>query len=127
MQAVADNKTASRLVGINVRKIVLLSFALSAGLGAIAGVLLTPMTLMSYDRGAPLALKGFAAAVAGGLGNPAGVVVAGLFIGLLESFGAGLLSSHYTDVFALVIIIIVLCIKPEGLFSSSGKAQLKKF
>ncbi len=127
MRAVAANRSAAHLVGINVRKVVLLSFAISAGLGATAGVLLTPMTMMSYERGTPLALKGFCATVVGGLGNPAGTVVASLFLGLIESYVAGLLSSHYKDVFALLILLLVLFIKPSGLFSKSEEAKLKKF
>lgn len=127
MRAVAANRTASCLVGIPVRRIVLLSFAISAGIGGVAGVILTPMTLMSFDRGTPFALKGFCAAVVGGLGNPAGAVVAGLSIGLIESYGTGLISSHYKDVFALVILLLVLFIKPSGLFTRAGEAGLKKF
>ena len=127
MRATAANRTAAHLVGINVRKIVLMSFAISAGLGGIAGVLLTPMTLMSFDRGTPLALKGFCATVVGGLGNPAGTVVASLLLGLVESYVTGLLSSHYKDVIALFILILVLFIRPSGLFSKSEEAKLKKF
>ena len=127
MRAVAADSTAASLVGIPVRKIILLSFAISAGLGGIAGVILTPMTLMSFDRGTPLALKGFCAAVVGGLGNPAGAVVAGLSIGIIESYGTGLISSHYKDVFALAILLLVLFIKPSGLFTRSAEAKLKKF
>lgn len=121
MRAVAADRTAAHLAGIPVRRIVLLSFAVSAGIGGIAGVILTPMTLMAFDRGTPLALKGFSAAVVGGLGNPAGAVIAGLSIGLVESYGAGLISSHYKDVFALVILLLVLFLKPDGLFSKRTK------
>jgi len=127
MRAVAADRTAALLVGINVRRIVLLSFALSAGLGGIAGVVLTPMTLMSFERGTPLALKGFCAIVVGGLGNPVGTVIAGISLGLIESYVTGLVSSHYKDVIALLILIVVLVIKPTGLFSKSEEAQLKKF
>jgi branched-chain amino acid transport system permease protein len=127
MRATAANPTAAHLVGIPVRRIVLLSFAISAGIGGIAGVVLTPVTLMSFDRGTPLALKGFCAAVVGGLGNPAGAVVAGLAIGVIESYGTGLISSHYKDVFALAILLLVLFVKPSGLFTKKGEAMLKKF
>jgi len=127
MRAVAANRTSAHLVGINVRKIVLLSFAVSAGLGGIAGVVLTPMTLMSFERGTPLAIKGFCATVVGGLGNPAGAVIAGLLLGLIESYVTGLVSSHYKDVIALFILLIVLFVKPSGLFSKSEEAKLKKF
>jgi len=127
MRAVAANKTAARLVGINVRKVVLLSFAVSAGIGAVAGVVITPMTLMSFERGTPLAVKGFCATVVGGLGNPAGTVVAGLMLGLIESYVTGLVSSHYKDVIALVILLVVLFVKPSGLFSRAEEAKLKKY
>lgn len=127
MRATAANRTAAHLMGISVRKIVLLSFAISAGLGGIAGVVLTPMTYMSFDRGTPLALKGFCATVVGGLGNPAGTVFAGLMLGLIESFVTGLISSHYKDVIALLILLLVLFIKPSGLFTKAEEAKLKKF
>lgn len=127
MRAAAANQEAARLVGINVRSVVLMSFAISAALGAIAGVLLTPMTMMSFERGTPLALKGFCATVVGGLGNPVGTVAAGLLLGLIESFAAGIWSSHYKDVIALVILLLVLFIRPSGLFSRSDEAKLKKF
>ena len=127
MRAAAANRPASYLVGINVRKIVLSSFAISAGLGGIAGILLTPMTLMSFERGTPLAIKGFAATVVGGLGNPVGTVVAGLLLGLIESYVTALVSSHYKDVIALAILLIVLFVKPSGLFSRSEEAKLKQF
>jgi len=127
MRAAAANRTAASLMGISVRKVVLLSFAVSAGLGGIAGVVLTPMTLMSFDRGTPLAVKGFCATVVGGLGNPAGTVIAGLMLGLIESYVTALVSSHYKDVIALVVLLIVLFIRPSGLFSKSEEAKLKKF
>ncbi len=127
MSACAVNQTAASLVGINVRRIVLLSFALSAAIGAVAGIIFTPVVLMEYDRGALLALKGFCAAVLGGLGNNAGAVVAGLLIGLLESFGAGFISSGYKDAIALLVLLVVLIIKPSGLFGVSEASKLKEF
>ncbi len=127
MRATATNRTAANLMGISVRKVVLMSFAISAALGGIAGVVLTPMTMMSFDRGTPLAVKGFAATVVGGLGNPAGTVFAGLMLGLIESYVTGLVSSHYKDVIALIVLILVLFIRPSGLFSKAEEAKLKKF
>ena len=127
MRACAVNPTAASLVGISVKKMVLLSFALSAALGAIAGIIITPIALMEYDRGAILALKGFAAAVLGGLGNGAGAVVAGLLIGILESLGAGLISSGYKDAIALFVLLMVLFVKPSGLFGVSEASKLKEF
>ena len=126
MKACAANRMAASLVGISVKRMVLLSFALSAALGAIAGIVITPKALMGYDRGSMLALKGFGAAVLGGLGNSTGAVVAGFLIGILESFGAFFISSHYKDAIALVVLLGVLFVKPSGLFGG-GKARLKKF
>lgn len=127
MTACSFNAVAARLVGINVRKMVLLSFSLSAAVGAIAGAIITPITLMEYDRGPLLALKGFAAAVLGGLGSGGGAIVAGFLIGILESLGAGLVSSGYKDALALFVLLIVLWIKPSGLFGSAEESELKKF
>ena len=127
MTACAFNPLAARLVGINVRRMVLISFAVSAAVGAVAGVIITPITLMEYDRGPLLALKGFSAAVLGGLGSPPGAIAAGFLIGLLESLGAGLISSGYKDAIALFVLLLVLWIKPTGLFGSREESELKKF
>jgi len=127
MRACAVNPTAASLVGINVKKIVLLSFGLSSGIGAVAGIVFTPIILMEFDRGSLLGLKGFCAAVLGGLGNGAGAVVAGLLIGLLESFGAGYISSGYKDAIALVVLLVVLIIRPSGLLGAREASRLKEF
>ncbi|MGA2957559.1 MAG: branched-chain amino acid ABC transporter permease [Thermodesulfobacteriota bacterium] len=127
MTACAFNALAARLVGINVQKMVLLSFALSAAVGAVAGAIITPITLMEYDRGPLLGLKGFAAAVLGGLGSGIGSIIAGFIIGILESFGAGLISSGYKDAIALLVMLMILWMKPSGLFGSKEESELKKF
>jgi branched-chain amino acid transport system permease protein len=127
MSACAGNRLAASLVGINVSKMILLSFALSATLGAIAGAAITPITLMEYDRGPLLALKGFCAAVLGGLGFGTGAVVAGFIIGIIESFAAGFVSSGFKDAIALIILILVLFIKPSGLFGSAEVGKVKQF
>ena len=114
--ATAANRLAARLVGINTTTIMALAFGGSAAIGAIAGILVTPITLTSYDVGTLLALKGFAAAMLGGMGNPVGAVVGGLLLGLLEAFGAGYISSTYKDAFAFLVILIVLFAAPQGLF-----------
>lgn len=127
MSACAGNRLAASLVGINVSRMILLSFALSATLGAIAGATITPIALMEYDRGPLLALKGFCAAVLGGLGFGTGAVVAGFIIGIVESFSAGFISSGFKDAIALVILILVLFIKPSGLFGSQEVGKVKQF
>lgn len=118
MRACAVNKVAASLVGINAKLMVLLSFALSAAIGAVAGIIITPVALMGYDRGTMLAVKGFAAAVLGGLGSNIGAVIAGFIIGLMESLGAGFISSGYKDAIALLVLLIVLFLRPGGIMGT---------
>jgi branched-chain amino acid transport system permease protein len=127
MRACADNADAARLVGINVQAMVLLAFALSAAIGAVAGITLTPIALMDYDRGAMLAIKGFGAAILGGLGSFSGAIIGGLILGLIESFGAGLFLSGYKDAYALTVLLIVLFIRPSGIMGSLELAKFKRF
>ncbi len=126
MSACSGNRLAASLVGIDVSKMVLLSFALSAALGALAGAAITPIALMEYDRGPMLALKGFCAAVLGGLGYGTGAVVAGFLLGLIESFTTGFLYSGFKEATALVILILVLFVKPTGIFGSAEVGKIKK-
>jgi len=121
--ATSANRLAARLIGVDTRRIVDLSFAVSAAIGAIAGVLITPIALTSYDVGTLLALKGFAAVMLGGLGSALGAVVGGLLIGLFEALDAGYLSSNYKDAIAFLIILIVLISIPRGLF---GRAKIER-
>jgi branched-chain amino acid transport system permease protein len=121
--ATAANRLAARLVGIDTRRIVAFSFAVSAAIGAIAGVLITPIALTSYDAGTLLALKGFAAAMLGGIGSAPGAVVGGILIGMFEALAAGYLSSNYKDAVAFLIILIVLIAIPQGLF---GRAKIER-
>ncbi len=116
MLAASHNPLAARLCGINVRFVLLLSFGLSAALGAIAGILVAPITLTSWDVGVMLGLKGFAAAILGGLGSGAGAIAGGLLLGVAESLGAGYVSSAYKDAIAFVVILVVLLFLPSGLF-----------
>jgi branched-chain amino acid transport system permease protein len=127
LRACAVNPNASSLVGINVKQMVLVSFALSAAIGALGGIVITPISLMEYDRGAMLAVKGFSACVLGGMGSFPGAVIGGLFIGLIESLGAGLVSSGYKDVFALLVLLVVLFARPSGLFGNIEVSKIKKF
>jgi branched-chain amino acid transport system permease protein len=113
--ATSASRLAARLVGINTATIMALAFGGSAAIGAIAGILVTPITLTSYDVGTMMALKGFAAAMLGGMSNPLGAVVGGLLLGLLETLGAGYVSSTYKDGFAFVTILVVLLAMPQGL------------
>lgn len=120
MLATSVNQTAAQLVGINTSKVLFVSFALSAALGALGGILLTPVTMTSYDVGIMLGLKGFVAAVVGGLGNGLGAVVSGLLVGILESMGAGYISSAYKDAIPFILILLVLFFMPRGLFGGKS-------
>ena len=100
------------------------SFAVSAAIGAIGGILVTPITLTSYAVGTLLALKGFAAATLGGMGSPLGAVVGGLMLGCSRPFGAGYLSSNYKDAIAFMCFCVVLFMAmPQGLF---GKVKVER-
>ncbi|MBW2036573.1 MAG: branched-chain amino acid ABC transporter permease [Deltaproteobacteria bacterium] len=127
LRACAVNPSASSLVGINVKYMILISFALSAAIGAIGGIVITPISLMEYDRGAMLAVKGFSACAVGGIGNFPGAVLGGILIGLIESLGAGLISSGYKDVFALLALLLILFVKPSGLLGSAEVSKIRKF
>jgi branched-chain amino acid transport system permease protein len=124
MRATACNPRAASLMGVNVNSMVLLSFALSGALGAIAGIIIVPITTLSFDIGVMLGLKGFAAAVLGGYGNSLGAVLGGLLLGVLESVGAGVISSTYKDVIAFGILLLVLFIKPSGLLGRGDTERL---
>ncbi|NTC82582.1 ABC transporter permease subunit [Agrobacterium tumefaciens] len=121
--AISTDALASWLVGINVRFVTAATFAISAAIGAIGGILVTPLTLMSYDAGTTLALKGFAAAMLGGMGSPLGAVVGALVVGIAESFSAGLISSQYKDAVAYFAILAVFVFRPQGLF---GTAKIER-
>ncbi|PWC45895.1 branched-chain amino acid ABC transporter permease [Azospirillum sp. TSO22-1] len=124
MLATSYNRLAAQLVGVNVRKVVLAAFALSAALGAVGGAVVTPITFSSSEMGIMLGLKGFTAAVLGGLGNGLGAVVGGLIVGIAEALSAGYLSSAYKDAVAFVIILLVLVFMPNGLFGKRGTERV---
>jgi branched-chain amino acid transport system permease protein len=117
-RAAAVNAKAAALMGVDTQRMSLYAFAFSGGLGALAGIMITPITSLSYSIGVLIGLKGFAAAVLGGYGSFPGAVVGGLCLGLLESLGAGLLSSAYKDVIAFVVLLAVLFLRPSGIMGS---------
>ena len=118
MRATSHNRVAAQLMGIDTRAVLLASFGLAAGLGAVGGVLIAPLAFTSYDAGVMLGLKGFAAAMLGGLGSFAGAVAGGLLLGLAEALGAGFVSSAYKDAIAFVAILLVLFLLPGGLLGA---------
>ncbi|QWV95449.1 branched-chain amino acid ABC transporter permease [Geomonas oryzisoli] len=116
MRACSFNRRAANLVGISVGRMVLFSFVISAAVGSLAGVIIAPLTMTAYDVGVMLGLKGFCAAIMGGMGSGLGTVLGGLILGTLESLGAGLISSGYKDAIAFFILLLILFIRPQGLF-----------
>jgi branched-chain amino acid transport system permease protein len=120
MRASSDNQTLARLLGVDIKLMAMASFALSAASGAMAGVLITPITFMTFDGGLMLAVKGFCAAVIGGFGNVFGAVLGGFVLGLLESVGAGLISSGYKDAIALLSFLLILRFKPTGILGAKA-------
>jgi branched-chain amino acid transport system permease protein len=115
MRGCAINPQAAEWMGVNVNRMRLLAFAMAGALGAIAGIVVTPIALATYDMGLPLAIKGFAAAVVGGLVNPIGAVIGGLLLGLAESLTAGLISSRIKEAVAFIVLIGVLIARPRRL------------
>ncbi|MFA6020018.1 MAG: branched-chain amino acid ABC transporter permease [Rhodospirillales bacterium] len=124
MLATSFNPLAAQLMGINTKRVLMLSFGLSAALGAVGGIVITPITFTAYDNGIMLGLKGFSAAVLGGLGNGFGAVAGGLIVGIAEAMAAGYLSSAYKDAVAFVIILLVLVFLPNGLFGRKGTERV---
>jgi branched-chain amino acid transport system permease protein len=116
--ATSIDPLAAQLIGVNTQWVLLVSFALSAAIGAIGGILLTPITMTSYDVGIMLGLKGFVAAVVGGLGNGLGAVAGGLMVGIIEALSAGYISSAYKDAAPFLLIFVVLFFMPRGLFGA---------
>ena len=127
MRACSSNKMSANLCGINIKNMITFSFMLSAGIGAIAGCVVSPLTQTSYNMGTELAIKGFTVAILGGLGNSTAAILAGLILGLLESFSISILPMSYTDVIAIIILLGMLFFKPRGLFISREMGELKEF
>jgi branched-chain amino acid transport system permease protein len=117
MRACASNASAARLCGIRTSTMVSLSFFLAAAMGALAGCAVSPLTQTQYDMGTSLAVKGFTCAVLGGLGSVPAAVAAGLVVGILEAASVSVLPLAYKDVVALGILLLILTIRPQGLFA----------
>lgn len=127
MRACAANRKAAILCGINTRNMVTLSFMLSAGIGALAGSVMSPITSTSYAIGTGLAIKGFTVAILGGLGNSMAAVGAGLLLGILEAFSIAVVPLAFKDAISIAILLIILFVRPHGLFGSRTAAGLKEF
>jgi branched-chain amino acid transport system permease protein len=127
MRACASSMTAARLCGINTRNMVTISFMLSAAIGALAGCVISPITQTQYDCGTSLAIKGFTVAILGGLGNSTGAVIGGIIIGLLEAFSISVMPLAYKDAISIAVLLLILFVRPSGLFGKKEVAGLKEF
>ena len=121
--ATANDRDAAGLMGINTSLVITFSYALSSLTAAFAGVLISPTTLAGASMGGALGLKAFAVAIIGGLSSGLGIIVGGLILGVAETASSFYISSGYKDVPGLILLLLVLAIKPSGLF---GKTTIKK-
>jgi branched-chain amino acid transport system permease protein len=115
IRAVAQNRQAAVLMGVNVSMVSLVVFAISSALGVAAGALIGALLAIAPGVGEGLAVKGFAVLILGGLGSIPGAIVGGLILGVSEAMAAGFISSSYKDVIAFLVMIVVLLFRPEGL------------
>lgn len=123
MRACFDDITAAETCGISVRNVRIIAFGVASLMAGIAGVIIAPITFVTYDDGIMMGLKGFAAAILGGLGNFWAAVVGGLLLGIFESFSATVIPSGYKDAMAFLVIIVILFVRPDGLF---GKKRVQR-
>ena len=125
MTATANDPGAASLAGVSTGRIIVLAFAISAAIGALGGVAVTPINSTSYLSGGIYALSGFVAAILGGWGSSGGAVVGGLVLGLIQSLATGFVPAGYQDAIAYAILILVLYFRPRGLLGlppSEGEA-----
>jgi branched-chain amino acid transport system permease protein len=123
MRACSANRVAASLCGLPTRNLITLSFVLSAGMGALAGCVVSPITQTQYGMGTGLAIKGFTVAILGGLGNSLAALAAGLLLGVVESFSVSLLPTAYKDAVSIAILLAVLFLRPSGIFGGRVAAR----
>lgn len=122
VSACVVNPFAARLMGIHPEKMSLIAISISAGLGALAGIVIAPISGASYNMGMMLGMKAFVAVVIGGLTNAPGAVVGAFLLGILESFAEGLWSAGLKDAISFALLLMMLFVKPNGLFAkATGK------
>ena len=123
IEAVAQNKEGATLVGINVNRVSALTFAISTGLAAVAACLVAPIFMISPSMGMMVGMKAFVIVILGGLGSIPGAIVGGLILGLIEAIGGGYFSAAYKDVFGFGALVLILAIRPTGLFGKEIKGR----
>ena len=126
MRACSSNPEAAMLVGINLSNMRTLAFGLSGGLGALAGCMISPISSTHYEMGPGLAIKGFAAAILGGLGNPMAAVAGGLTVGLVEAFSVSRIPAAFKDVSAFGLLLLILFVRPHGLFGKPSGSSVRE-
>lgn len=124
LRACSQNREAAALLGIPVGRMLMLSFALSAALGAVAGILVTPMQVTVYNIGTPFGVNGFIAAIIGGFGSAAGALAGGVLLGVLQALAIVAFGAGFKNVAALSVLLIVLFLFPSGIFA--GLSGMKK-
>ncbi len=124
LRAVAQDRYAAAIMGIDTKKSDAIAFALSAAMGAAAGLLIAPVFFVTFNMGSGIGLKGFVAAVIGGLGSIPGAIVGGFFLGIVESLAGGQISSGYRDAITFTLLILVLWLRPSGLFIKKTKQKV---
>ena len=123
MQAVAQNRTLAAVLGINVSRLVTVTFVLNAALTAVAAILIAPVYLVKYDIGVGLGLKAFYAAIIGGFNQTRGALLGGVLVGVLENLMGAYVSPAYKEGVALMLFLVVIIFRPEGLL---GKTEERK-
>jgi branched-chain amino acid transport system permease protein len=124
MRACAENPLGASLMGISTQKAALFSWAWGAGIGAVAGMAVSPLLFMQYTSGVMPMVKGFIAMSIGGLASIPGAVIAGYLLGLVEAYTIGLVSSEFSDPIVFAILIVVLLLKPNGLFGGQWRREV---
>lgn len=125
MRAVAQDKVMASLVGINIESVISVTFIIGSGLAAVAGIMVAMYYgLVNYSIGYIAGIKAFTAAVLGGIGSIPGAMFGGIFLGLVESIGASYISSEYKDAYAFAVLIVVLLIKPSGIFGKTTEEKV---
>jgi len=124
MQAVAQNTDSATVLGINVPRMIFYTFAINAVLACAAALLVTPTYLAKFDMGEPLGTKAFFAAVIGGFNNSRGAILGGLIVGVSENLASAYISSSYKDAFALIVFMLVILFKPQGLLGKKVERKV---
>ncbi|MEG0541952.1 MAG: branched-chain amino acid ABC transporter permease [Angelakisella sp.] len=123
MRATAQDRESARLMGINVKRSMSLTFVMASAIGGLAGMLIAPIYFVMANMGAAIGTKGYASAVLGGLGSTGGSMAGGIVLGVLEALGAGYISSAYQSAIAFLVLFLVLIFKPTGIM---GKKSVRK-